>query len=317
MRSLPIFAAFVLALSVNAAVAGGNCRFPPSKPVFLKGMGPCRFDPAALTFAGTSREQAACLVSPVSQFGTIGLPRTDLPATFGDFVGNANALPTREALRRVLRERGQDQTFDPALENPVARALEDEPLARPATYFVIHDTSSPNFMGRAWPSDIDADKSINNLARYSCDNKIERAHVFINRSGAVMLSHDFSVPWRATKFEMAAEFGTALRGLFLHIELVQPRKRSPGRGWANDFLAPDPGFSKAQYEALALVYTVASVRAGYWLIPAFHAVLDDGIYDKHDDPQNFDLSAFAESVEAIRQSVRRLAAGQTIAADER
>jgi hypothetical protein len=315
MRWLPILAGFLLAASAQAAIAGGDCKFPPSKPVVLKGMGPCNFDPASLSFAGTSREQAACLVSPVAQFGTIGTPRTDLPATFSDFVGNAKNLPDREALRRVLRERGVEQDFAPDLSNPVARALDDDPLARPANYFVIHDTSSPNFMGRAWPSNIDNDKSINNLGRYACDNKIERAHVFINRGGAIMLAHDFSVPWRATKFEMAREFGTTLRGLFLHVELIQPRKRAPGRGWANDFLAPDPGFSQAQYDALALVYTVASVRAGYWLIPAFHAVLDDGIYDKHDDPQNFDLAAFAASIDAVRDSVRRLAAEQTAAAE--
>jgi hypothetical protein len=91
------------------------------------------------------------------------------------------------------------------------------------------------------------------------------------------------------------------------VELVQPRKRAPGRGRSNDFLAPDPGFSQAQYDALAMTYTVASVRAGYWLIPAFHAVLDDGIYDKHDDPQNFDLAAFAGKVDELRSGTRRLA----------
>jgi hypothetical protein len=306
MRSLPLAAGIAFVLSGAAAEAAGNCRFPPTKPPVLKNMGPCEFDPGTLSFAGDARQQAACLTSPVLPFGYIGKPREDLPAAFAEHVGRPRDLPARDALTKMLRERGIDIDF--SLEQPVAHAHDNDPLSRSATYFVIHDTSSPNYLGRPWPADIDTDKSINNLGRYECANKIERAHVFINRTGQIMLSHDFSVPWRATKFEMAPVHGGALKGLFLHVELIQPRKRAPGRGARNDFLAPSPGFSMAQYESLALVYAMASLRAGFWLIPAFHAVLDDGIYDKHDDPQNFDLPAFAEKVDELRRGVRRLAA---------
>jgi hypothetical protein len=284
--------------------AAGNCRFPPAKPVILKNMGPCEFDAGLMSFKGDAKTQAACLLSPVQPFGKIGAPREDLPSPIADFVGRSRDLPARAALMRVLRERGLDQDLAPTLDQPVAHAHDNDPLSRSVTYFVIHDTSSPNYMGRPWPGDIDRDSSINNLGRYACANKIERAHVFINRSGAIMQAHDFDVPWRATKFEMAPDFGSALKGLFVHVELVQPRKRAPGRGWANDFLAPNPGFSPAQYDALAVVYAIASVRAGFWLIPAFHAVLDDGIWDKHDDPQNFDLAAFAGSIARLREAAR-------------
>ena len=51
--------------------------------------------------------------------------------------------------------------------------------------------------------------------------------------------------------------------------------------------------------SLALVYTVASRRAGFWMIPAFHSVLDEGIRNKHDDPQNFELAQFAQSLDAL------------------
>lgn len=309
MRSLPIVAGIALLLSSHAALAGGDCKFPPSKPVVLKNMGPCQFDPDLLAFAGDAKQQAACLTSPVAQFGTIGSPREDLPPAFADYVGKSRELPTPDALQKLLRERGIEQDF--ALDRPIAHANDNDPLSRSVTYFVIHDTSSPNYMGRPWPSDIDSDKSINNLGRYACANKIERAHVFINRPGEIMLAHDFSIPWRATKFEMAAVHGGALKGLFVHVELIQPRKRAPGRGWANDFLAPAPGFSPAQYDSLALIYAIASRRAGFWLIPAFHAVIDDGIWDKHDDPQNFDFTAFAERVDALRQGAKRFAAEQT------
>jgi 4-alpha-glucanotransferase len=105
-----------------------------------------------------------------------------------------------------------------------------------------------------WPQPLrDGDPKINNLARYACSNDIERAHVFINRGGKIFLAHDFAVPWRATKFETASNFGPALKGLFLHIELIQPRRALKGYGSRNDFLAPTPGFSQAQYDSLALV----------------------------------------------------------------
>ena len=83
---------------------------------------------------------------------------------------------------------------------------------------IFHDTSTPNYRTQPWPLSIDDDPKINNLARYECANDIERAHVFINRTGAIFLAHDFTVPWRATKFETAKNFGSALKGLFLHIE---------------------------------------------------------------------------------------------------
>jgi hypothetical protein len=33
-----------------------------------------------------------------------------------------------------------------------------------------------------------------------------------------------------------------------------------------------------------LLYTIASVRAGEWLIPAFRAVIDGDVRGGHDDP---------------------------------
>ncbi len=118
------------------------------------------------------------------------------------------------------------------------------------------------------------------------------------------------MPWRATKFETATNFGTRLRGLFLHTEMVQPRRSMPGRGWLNDFLAPAPGFSQTQYDRLALVYIVASRRAGAWMIPGFHAVIDDGIYDKHDgiydkhdDPQNFEFEKFNAAINRLLETI--------------
>jgi hypothetical protein len=289
------------------ARAAGICRFPKQPPVVLKNMGPCNFDPGLMRFAGEPEEEARCLLTPVKKIGKLGAPLAALPEVFARRVGRSFGLPDRDALRAHLSENGLAAVLGETLARPVAHAHDNDPLSPSVRYMVIHDTSSPNFRARPWPADIDRDRSINSLARYQCANKIERAHVFINRVGQMIVPHDFSVPWRATKFEMAVNFGSALKGLFLHVELVQPRRSEPGRGRNNDYLAPVPGFPRAQYDALALAYTTMSVRAGFWLIPVFHSVLDDGIRNKHDDPQNFELEAFAESLSKLLETLTKRA----------
>ena len=113
------------------------------------------------------------------------------------------------------------------------------------------------------------------------------------------------MPWRETKFEQAAEFGGALKGLFVHNELVQPRRSAPGHGRNNDAQTPDPAFTAAQYDRLALLYMIASVRAERWLIPAFHAALDAEIPNGHDDPLNFDIEHFANSLDRLVEKLER------------
>jgi hypothetical protein len=292
-----IGAALLLSAAPPAAAAEGECRFGARPPVTLKNMGPCNFDLGTMSFAGSYAEQAACLTTTVLKFGQLGA-RNQLPENFARRVGRSVDLPNKEAVAALLKEFGLAD-FVTRLNEAVANAGDNDPLAPSVTYFVMHDTSGPNFHGRDFPPDIDGDARINSLDRFRCSNHIEPAHVFINRSGVVFFPHDFDVPWRATKFERATNFASALKGLFVHVELVQPRRAEPGRGWRNDFQAPAPGFSEAQYERLALVYIVASTRAGRWLIPAFHAVIDEWIYDKHDDPQNFEFARFNDKLEAL------------------
>ncbi|MGD9920379.1 MAG: hypothetical protein AB7V13_02885, partial [Pseudorhodoplanes sp.] len=260
--------------------SAGKCRFAKRPPVILKGgqiEGFCKFDHDLQLFAGTPAEQARCLLHPVEPVGRLGPAMEALPAALEKRVGGETGLPSPETLSALLRDRGATQDLIDTLAQPVSHAHDNDPLARSATYIVFHDTSTPNYRTQPWPLSIDDDPRINNLRRYECSNDIERAHVFINRGGKIFLAHDFTVPWRATKFETAKNFGPALKGLFLHVELIQPRRALRGYGSRNDFLAPKPGFSQAQYDSLALVYTVASRRAGFWMIPTFHSVLDEGI----------------------------------------
>jgi hypothetical protein len=167
-----------------------------------------------------------------------------------------------------------------------------------ARYLVLHDTSGPYL--RRFPADLDSHRKINNLARFRCSDNWSLAHVVLNRSGGVFVGHDFAEPWRGTKFERAPVFGTDLKGLFLHVEMIQPRRGRAG------IIAPVPGFTQAQYDRLALVYVIASVRAGQWLIPATHAVIDNDVRNGHDDPQNFEFASFADSIDRLGARLRTL-----------
>jgi hypothetical protein len=285
------------ALLTPADASATQCR--PRRPlpfVVLRTMGPCNFNVETLSFAGNAAQQATCLIRPVNRWAHLGRPLENLPKVLADRVGRSEALPDRASLAALIAEIGLAAQFADGLYGQVSRARDGDPFSPMARYFVIHDTSGPKL--GSFPANLDENAKINNLARFRCSDSFELAHAVINRKGGVFFGHDFGVPWRSTKFERALLFGNALKGLFLHVEMVQPRRGGPGHH-ANDIAAPYPGFTGAQYRRLALLYTIASVRAGEWLIPAFHAVIDGDVRGGHDDPQNFELSAFAQALEGI------------------
>jgi hypothetical protein len=295
-------AALVLAAPLDAY--GTTCRPKRALPaIVVTSMGPCDFDPDTFGFAGNPVQQAACLIRPVARWAKLGPVLPTLPPVLADHVGRASGLPGRTALGALLTELHLDGRLGEGLLDPVSRANDDDPLAPVAKYLVIHDTSGPKLS--SFPANLDADRKINNLARFHCSDSHEIAHVIVNRGGDLYVGHDLSVPWRATKFERALNFGGSLKGLFLHVEFIQPRRGAPGHR-KNDIAAPTPGFSAAQYDRLALVYTLASVRAGQWLVPAFHAVIDNHIRGGHDDPQNFELESFAHSLETLLDRLSRI-----------
>jgi hypothetical protein len=264
-------------------------------------MGPCSFDPETLSFAGTPAEQAMCLMRGMDATRNLAPALPTLPAALTTRMGQTTGLPSREVLSEFLSRQNLEWDFAAHLWQPVSHARDDDPEAPAARYFVIHDTSGPNFHHRSFPDDIDSSAGFNNLANFACSDGWGKAHVVVNRAGGMLVDHEFAIPWRETKFEQAANFSGALKGLFLHIELIQPR-RSGARG--GDARSPDPAFSPAQYDRLALLYTIASVRAGRWLIPAFHAALDANIRNGHDDPLNFDIENFAASLDRLAEKLQ-------------
>jgi hypothetical protein len=266
-------------------------------------VGHCRFDIAGLSFAGGPAEQARCLMAPVGYRGQLGPALRRLPRGLASVLEGKTALPAKSAVAQLLASEGVDIG---GLDQPVSRANDGDPTAPLARYFVIHDTSTPYYGDAPFPANVDQDSAVNDFAPYfpagADPERFPVAHLFVNRRGEVRLGQYLSRPWRATKLETRV-IGLPAKGLFLHVETVLPRRRDPRiQGW-NDAIAPMPGFSKQQYDRLALLYISLSVRAGSWLIPAQHATIDHGLPEAHDDPQNFSFRAFDK---ALRRHLRAL-----------
>jgi hypothetical protein len=268
----------------------------------------CAWDAAAFSFAGTPIEQARCLMRPVAIGGRIGDAPAVLPHSLEAIIGRPVAFDAN-ALRISLRAQGIDESgIGGALDAPLS-LTERSPPQR-ARYFVIHDTSNLLCRREDFPANADSPDAPWNRPEAWADHA--QAHLFIARDGAAYApqGRSFATPWRATKLEKT--LGVPSRGLFLHIENVQLRRPEltheapllrPNGECVNDRIAQSPGFSVAQTKRLALVYAAASVRAGEWLIPAYHAVLDSPFVGGHDDPQNFDVEAWVGEVCALRNAL--------------
>ena len=207
----------------------------------------------------TPAEQATRLLRKVKVAGNVDDAPTPVPQLILGRVGQKVDL-TREQLEAYLARKGISARD---IGGPLNKGVSSTSNGTSARYFVIHDTSD-EIKQNSFPSDINAASwPPNNLAR----RKTNSAHIFINRLGESVTGHNYSQGWRATKREQNA----ALKGLFLHHELVQPRIKGAFRSAA---VGPEPGFTTPQMERLALCYLAASLRRGTWLIPAFHCVLD-------------------------------------------
>lgn len=254
-----------------------------------------RFDPAAercdLTVAPAA--QAKCLLRPVKKFGNLGPPITALPARLDTLIGEPTAPSlSLQQVRTFLTQKG-------ITEADVGGSLTIS-LSAPK-YFVIHDTSDFS-EATEFAQNINAETAGINRLPGRLAHKV--CHVYINRVGqsATAIVFESPNPPNGTKF---GRCNPNRKAEFLHIENIQPRIRDRSVSFQNDAIAPTPGFTDAQLERLAVIYIVASVRSGRWLIPSYHSPLDLGFRDRHDDPQNFDLQTWAaklgELISAIRQ----------------
>lgn len=245
---------------------------------------------------------ARCLVRPVLRGGNPGPIPAALPEVLKNLIGKPMDIDPVK-LRRFLTANGINT-------NSVGGAIAQD--VTKARFFVIHDTSSPEIRLATFPANMNqAAWSGNNLTSWV--NSATPTHVFVNRVGESSMRRNFSVLVRATKFEQGRDIANAaarararLRrgGMFVHIELVQPRRRTNPNSSFFD-IAPTPGFTPKQLERLALLYVAASVRSKRWLLPAFHLAVDTPIPDAHDDPQNFDLEIWLTSLQTLLDKLRQ------------
>jgi hypothetical protein len=277
MKALLALLALVLCSAANAQTNGA----------------PCLFDTNKLEFVGTPVQQARCLLRPVVRGGVLGQPLAALPEPLEHLIGQRMTI-TREALRRYLQSH---HIAESDLGGPINNVLR-------AKYFVIHDTSTPNFRDKPFPADINEPSwRFNHLEMWK---KHPVAHIFVSRTGESITIHEFIVPWRATKFESKVITTNQSRGLFVHIENTMPRHSDPKGRPGNDAIAPQPGFTVPMLDRLALLYLTASLEHGRWMVPCYHATLDAGIPDAHDDPQNFNLALWAQRLGALLTEVQSL-----------
>ncbi len=248
------------------------------------------FDELSMKYAGSKKEQAELLLRKVEKWGKIGKEKCVLDSNFVHLLESDISVTTNQ-LKIFMENKGiAEQETGGYLESAIS--MTDRNVT--ARYFVVHDTSYPIYQN-TFPDDMDSlSWTYNNTEKWT------RAitHVYVTRTGACNTVTDFSEKLRGTKFEMRA--GDNLKGLFLHVELVQPRIYKsnviPKETRINAPTPPEIGFTDAQYERLALLYICAGVRRGEWLVPALHANIDEGIKDSHDDPQNFDVGKFIEQI---------------------
>ncbi len=262
---------------------------------------PCKFDEQTLQFIDKPLEQAKCLLRPSKIGGILGEELKTLPKPFDKIIGEKVKF-NKESFRKYLeKHKIEENQIGGSLDEKLSTAKLPNGEEIQANYFIIHDTSYPYLKDEAFPLDFDTNKDWkgNNLEVWL---KNPVAHIFVNRLGESITTTDFAKPIGkgfGTKF--ARDFlKTDGKGLQIHIELIQPRRRdAKNSNPNNDLIAPFPGFTDKQYEKLALLYVAASIRRGTFLIPAYHSAIDAGIKDAHDDPQNFELEKFAITLKKL------------------
>jgi hypothetical protein len=265
----------------------------------------CKYDPNSFQFVGTPVEQARCLLRQNSIGGALSDENADLPSYLEKLIGQSVKISSSR-LRKYLQKIAVDELdLGGPLDDPLAKSRLNDGKEIESIYFVIHDTSSPYLDDSSFPTDMDTDSNWkgNDLTQWT-----ERpvAHVFVNRLGRSITTTPFS---EAVKKGWGTKFARDVlkvngKGLQIHIELIQPRRRDlSDANPKNDRIAPIPGFTDAQYQRLALLYLCASLRLGTWMIPAYHSAIDAGIKDAHDDPQNFDLRAFAKQLSNLIRKI--------------
>jgi hypothetical protein len=263
-----------------------------------------RFDMATMRFTGSAPSQARYLLRHVYYGGKLGDTLESLPKFIDSLMLERVPVITRDQLRKYIAKRNID-SMD--IGGNISRPLSQTKSGIMAGYFIIHDAS--NLMSPPYKK---FTPIVNSMKWYH--NQIWRqkdfkwAHAFINRLGYSITCNDFEKPVYGTKFEKSIQnpdVGDTCVGNFIHIENIMPRRSSRRKRPYNDEIAINPGLTNKQYERLALLYLTASCRKEDWLVPSFHAVIDEGIKDAHSDPQNFELNKWVKAIQKLYYQIRK------------
>ena len=192
---------------------------------------------------------ARCLIRPVSRGGNVGQTPAVLPNILKDLIGKQMTVDLVK-LRKYLTDNG-------IKESDIGGTINQDTTK--VRFFVIHDTSYPEIKEASFPADMNgATWKSNKLSNWvSSDTPV---HMFVNRVGESATKTDFNLVARGTKYEYGRDIANAAQrlqarekrgGLFVHIELIQPRRKSNPRTFFD--LAPTPGFTEKQIDRLALL----------------------------------------------------------------
>ena len=240
-----------------------------------------KFNWQELKYEGTKKEQLELLLQKPMFRGWVKHGKPIIDSVFSEMITKP-ILVTPQMLQNYLLKNNIAYSYiGEEIEKPLA-SIKNPHTGKPESvkYFIIHDVSFEEPKQFDFPADIDSLSHEANQFEYRDKvqkrKKVFLANIFINRLGSSKTYVTFEKPCLTTKFERAdANKNFSLKGLFIGVELVQQRIRS--RKVAEYFdKAPEPGFTDQQYERLALIYIIASIRKGDWLIPAYHIVIDGG-----------------------------------------
>lgn len=314
LEGLTIDDKYLYLISDNAATAVPRCTENNGPPaLFLQFRLPAsvQFDFEELKYRGTIQEQTKLLLRQPLSKGDVSCLPPDINGTFLNLLTYAFKLDGNKLKQYLNANQIEVSEVGGDINEKISTIVNSKQQKINARYFIIHDVSYEE-TDSIFPNNIDsASYEANQFAYWTHFQEVIKkryiAHIFVNRLGESKTYVNFKDKKGTTKFEQK-EFNkmSGLAGLYVSVELVQPRLRPNTR--TNYFsLAPKEGFTKKQYERLALIYIVASFRNKGWLIPTFHICIDENLHpDSHDDPQNFHLPTFLENVLQIFDDIEKV-----------
>ena len=164
---------------------------------------------------------AKCLMRGMDQSRNLGPELASLPAPLADRVANETGLPSREVLSTYLSKLDLEWDFAAYLWLPVSRANGNDPAAPMARYFVLHDTSGPNFGHRSFPrrgrrrhlqdQQPEQVQMFGRLGKGACRDQPFRRHAAQSRAGN-SLARD--------QIRAGGEFQRRAERPLLHVELI-------------------------------------------------------------------------------------------------